>query len=173
MPAQCYTCRDKAISGEIVMAMTAKQLELQLERVKKLESNVTFQFGNVAKLMELDAIEHLQGSDLNLTAFRVLRTVETFERISMADLARHMVTDNAQISRTASNLRSRGLVEFESDPGNQRRKMVVLTEAGRVKLGEVDIRFKARQDAVRACLGDDLCNALTECFERLRVHFAR
>lgn len=155
------------------MTMSARQLELQLARVKKLESNVTFQFGNIAKLMELDAIDHLQGSGLNLTAFRVLRTVETFKQISMADLARYMVTDNAQISRTVADLRQRGLVEVEADACNKRRKLVLLTEAGRAKLDKLNVSFLARQKAVSECLGDELCDALGECFERLRVHFAR
>ena len=155
------------------MAITSKELELQLERVRKLESNVTFQFSIVAKLMEMDAVEELRDTPLNLTGYRLLRTVQTFERISMADLARHMVTDNAQISRTAAELRKQGLVEFEADPTSKRRKIVILTETGEALLRSLDPRFQKRQEAVRECLGDDLRASLSECFERLTAHFSR
>lgn len=155
------------------MAITSKELELQLERVRKLESNVTFQFHVVAKLMEMDAMNAIKDTPLNLTGYRLLRTVQTFERISMADLARHMVTDNAQISRTAADLRKQGLVDFETDPTSKRRKIVILTEAGESLLRSLDPRFQKRQAAVQECLGDELRGALAECFERLTAHFSR
>ncbi|WP_323766958.1 MarR family winged helix-turn-helix transcriptional regulator [Marinovum sp.] len=155
------------------MAITSKELEIQLERVRKLESNVTFQFSIVAKLMEMDAMNEIKDTPLNLTGYRLLRTVQTFERISMADLSRHMVTDNAQISRTAADLRKQGLVDFEADPTSKRRKIVILTEAGEDLLRSLDPRFKKRQEAVRECLGDDLRASLAECFERLTAHFSR
>ena len=98
------------------MKLTSQELELQLHRVRQLESNVTFQFSMIAKLMDNDALKLLADTPLTLTTYRLMRTVETFEAISIADLGRHMVTDNAQISRAATDLASKDLVTFRGDP---------------------------------------------------------
>lgn len=153
------------------MIQTSKVLEVQLERVRKLESNVTFQFSIISRLMDMDVTRLLKDTPLNLTGYRLLRTVQTFERISMADLARHMVTDNAQISRTAADLYKRGLVGIEADPSSKRRKIVVMTPQGESLLKELDPIFDKRRQGVKDCLGDDLMAALTEAFERLAEHF--
>jgi DNA-binding MarR family transcriptional regulator len=155
------------------MNLTSKELEIQLQRVRRFESNVTFQFSTISKLMDQNAQEHLKDTSLNLTAYRLMRTVEAFETISIADLSRHMVTDSAQISRTASELGKKGLVSFETDPKSKRRKLVVLSESGKELLAHVAPRFAARQQAIADCLGPDLRVGLGEAFERLTKHFSQ
>lgn len=154
------------------MTPTSKELEIQLERVKKLESNVTFQFSSIAKLMDMNALSLLIGTNLNLTAYRLLKTVETFEKISIADLSRHMVTDNAQISRTATDLGNRGLVDFLTDARNKRRKMVVLSAAGKSLMAELAPRFQERREAVEELLGKQAIDDLHKNFSKLVEHFS-
>ena len=153
------------------MNMTSKELEIQLNRLREFESNVTFQFSMISKLMDQNALELLSDTPLNLTAYRLLRTVETFEVISIADLSRHMVIDNAQVSRTASNLGKQGLVVFRSDPKSKLRKMVVLSESGVELMEKLAPRFAARRKVVAECLGENLCSELNTAFEKLTDHF--
>lgn len=154
------------------MKMTSHELELQLHRVRLLESNVTFQFSMIAKLMDNDAMKLLADTPLTLTTYRLMRTVETFEAISIADLGRHMVTDNAQISRAATDLSSKDLVTFRGDPTNKRRKLVSLSPNGKTLMDELTPRFKARREGVEACLGNQVITDLHVSFAKLVKHFA-
>lgn len=154
------------------MAVTSRELEIQLEQVRKLESNVTFQFSLIAKLMDQNALSLLAGTPLNLTAYRLMKTVETFESMSIADLSRHMVTDNAQISRVATDLGSKKLVEFCADPKSKRRKLVVLSDEGRRLMERLAPRFAARREAVEELLGKSAISDLQESFSKLVEHFS-
>ncbi|MBO9452226.1 MarR family transcriptional regulator [Tropicibacter sp. R16_0] len=154
------------------MAITSRALQKKLERVQKLESNVTFQFSLISKLMDQDAQALLTDTPLNLTAYRLMKTVETFESISIADLSRHMVTDNAQISRVATDLGHKGLVEFRADPKSKRRKLVALSNDGRGLMAELAPRFAERRMAVERLLGEDTIAELHESFAKLVEHFS-
>lgn len=154
------------------MKMTSHELEIQLHRVRQLESNVTFQFSMISKLMDNNALKLLVDTPLTLTTYRLLRTVETFEAISIADLGRHMVTDNAQISRAATELASKELVTFKGDPTNKRRKLVSLSPKGKELMDELAPRFKARREGVEACLGDQTIADLHLSFGKLVQHFS-
>ena len=154
------------------MKLTSQELELQLHRVRQLESNVTFQFSMIAKLMDNDALKLLADTPLTLTTYRLMRTVETFEAISIADLGRHMVTDNAQISRAATDLASKDLVTFRGDPTNKRRKLVSLSPKGKALMDELTPLFKARREGVEACLGEQVISDLHVSFAKLVQHFS-
>ncbi len=155
------------------MKLTSKSLERQLERVRKLESNVTFQFSMIAKLMDLDALALLADTPLTLTSYRALKTVETFEEISIADLSRHMVSDSAQISRVVAELSKNEFVEFNSDPTNKRRKLVVLSAKGHKLMESLAPRFEKRRQAVEDLLGDEIIDDLRLGFAKLVEHFSK
>lgn len=155
------------------MKLTSQELEIQLAKVRMLESNVTFQFSMISKLMDMNALQLLEDTPLTLLSYRLLKTVETFEEISIADLGRHMVTDNAQISRAATDLASKGLVAFASDPKNKRRKLVKLSPDGVALMNRLGPRFKARRQGVEDCLGEDVIAQLHAVFPKLVAHFAR
>jgi len=155
------------------MALTSKELQIQLDRLLKLESNVTFQFSMISKLMDHHALELLNDTSLNLTSYRLLKTVETFESISIADLSRHMVTDNAQISRTATELGRKELVEFRADPKTKRKKLVVLSAQGKELMEKLAPRFAARRKDMEICLGKETLDALFPAFEKLVEHFSK
>ncbi|WP_164660126.1 MarR family winged helix-turn-helix transcriptional regulator [Tropicibacter sp. Alg240-R139] len=154
------------------MTITSKELEKRLERVRTLESNVTFQFATISKLMDQNAQELLVGTPLNLTGYRVLKMVETFESLSIADLSRQMVTDSAQISRVATDLGAKGLVSFQSDPKNKRRKLVKLSKDGEALMQTLAPRFSARRAAVEALLGGEAITGLHESFAKLVEYFS-
>lgn len=154
------------------MTITSKELERRLAKVRTLESNVTFQFATISKLMDQDAQTLLVDTPLNLTGYRVMKMVETFESISIADLSRHMVTDSAQISRVATDLGSKGLVAFQSDPKNKRRKLVTLSADGEALMQSLAPRFAERRAAVETLLGKDTIAQLHESFAKLVEHFS-
>ena len=154
------------------MTITSTDLKIQLAKVQILESNVTYQLSMIAKIMDIHAQSLLSDTPLNLTAYRLLKTVETFELISIADLSRHMVTDNAQISRTATDLGRKGFVEFRADLKNKRRKMVVLSKDGMALMAKLAPRFEARRKEVEECLGEQAIEKLHKNFAKLVSQFS-
>ena len=137
------------------MKLTAATLESQLEKVKDLESRLTFRLSVLSKVLDHQSVELLKDSPLSLTSYRVLNVVEIFGAISISDLSRFTALDRAQISRTAENLGSQGLVTFSADPNSKRKKLVNLSDDGRSLLDEVQPKFADRQNWLNDQIGPD------------------
>lgn len=137
------------------MKLTAATLESQLEKVKDLESRLTFRLSVLSKVLDHQSVELLKDSPLSLTSYRVLNVVEIFGAISISDLSRFTALDRAQISRTAENLGSQGLVTFSADPNSKRKKLVNLSDDGRSLLDEVQPKFADRQNWLKDQIGPD------------------
>ena len=137
------------------MKLTAATLESQLEKVKDLESRLTFRLSVLSKVLDHQSVELLKDSPLSLTSYRVLNVVEIFGAISISDLSRFTALDRAQISRTAENLGSQGLVTFSADPNSKRKKLVNLSDDGRSVLDEVQPKFADRQNWLKDQIGPD------------------
>ena len=134
------------------MDLTSAALEAQLNKVRSLESKLTFRIAVLAKLLDHEGQAMLEDTPLNLTAYRILHTVETFGAITVSDLSRVNVIDRAQVSRTAVELEKLGFVAFRPDPTSKRKKLVVPTEAGVEILSNIAPRFAARRRELQDCL---------------------
>ena len=152
------------------MHVSAKALEHQLEKVRELEARLTFRLSVLSKILDHQAQEMLSDTDINLTAYRILNVVNTFDSASISDISRFCGNDRAQVSRTAVDLKSRGLVEFKEDPISRRKKLVALSEAGQMLLAELHPRFIARNNELDALLGPERRAALTEAISILTDH---
>ena len=149
------------------MQTSKKALEDQLERVRELESRLTFRLSVLSKRLDQQASDMLKGTPINLSSYRFLNVINTFEAISIADASRFIAMDRALASRTALGLEKLGLVRFQSDPGNKRKKLVVLTDAGGALITSLLPHFEGRRAKIEAHLGDDLLRALSECLDLL------
>lgn len=152
------------------MHVSAKALEHQLEKVRELESRLTFRLSVLSKMLDQQAQEMLSNTGINLTAYRILNVVNTFDSASISDISRFCGIDRAQISRTAVELDNLGLVVFREDPISQRKKLVALSEAGQTLLAELHPRFLARNKELDALLGPERRAALTESISILTEH---
>jgi DNA-binding MarR family transcriptional regulator len=115
------------------------------QALKSLEQNLTFQIAYLARTLEIDGAEKLQGSELKLTDYRILLAIELFDRLTAADLHRILLIDPAQISRTVSSLSGRKLVTITPDSINKRIKWLALDHVGQQKLDLVKPLFEQRQ----------------------------
>ncbi|MEM9139013.1 MAG: helix-turn-helix domain-containing protein, partial [Pseudomonadota bacterium] len=91
------------------MALTTDHLLQQVARLEALNANLTFRISRMAKLLEAEGAQRLEGSGLNLTSYRMMMVIAIFEEISVSDLSKLMLIDRAQISRAASDLIEDGL----------------------------------------------------------------
>lgn len=149
------------------MRLTSAELESQLEKVRDLESRLTFRLSVLSKILDQQSSELLKGTSLSLTAYRLLRVVDTLGEISISDLSRYAVLDRGQVSRTVITLGKQGLVEFADNPYSKRKKLVRLSKSGNEKLEEVRPRFIERQRALAESLGPEAHEGLLKGLDRL------
>ena len=149
------------------MKLTAAALERQLEKVRDLESQLTFRLSVLSKLLDQQVVALLKGTPLSLTSFRILTVVHTFEQISISDISRFNAIDRAQVSRTTIELEKRGFVTFLGDPKSKRKKLVLLTDEGKAILDEVRPKFEERRQALEQGLGPEAHKALWKGMTKL------
>lgn len=146
---------------------SAKDLEDQLEKIRDLESRLTFRLSILSKVMDQQAQGMLEGTGLTLTAYRIMNVAGTFGSLSISEISRICATDRAQISRTATDLEKRGLIAFSDDPSSRRKKNVSLTKEGDRLLDQVRPDFLSRNQKIDAILGPERRAALIDAINLL------
>jgi MarR family transcriptional regulator, lower aerobic nicotinate degradation pathway regulator len=105
--------------------------------------------------------------------FRVLAALAEFGPASQASLGRRADMDRSDVTAAVSELAAAGLVRRATDAGDRRRNVVTITDAGLVRLHELDTILAAVQDEVLAPLSADersvLTGLLTRVLERRRI----
>jgi DNA-binding MarR family transcriptional regulator len=115
------------------------------------------------------------GSVQTLSTLRVLRAVERHGLVqretSVSDVAEYMAVEHSTASRAVAGVVATGLLKKSYSPGDQRRCMLELTEAGRAALAEIT---GGRQQMVAETIAhwpvDDV-DALLVLLERLAHDF--
>lgn len=153
--------------------LTAKTLEDQLERVRTLESRLTFRLAILSKLLDQQAQSMLDGSGVNLTGYRILNVINTLGSTSISDISRFCGIDRAQVSRNATELEGQGLVVFEDDAVSKRKKLVAISPAGNALLDKIKPAFVERNENLDELLGPDRKAALIDCINLLTEHVTR
>ena len=149
------------------MRLTSADLEDQLRKVRDLEGRLTFQLAVLSRALDHQGADLLRDQPINLTAYRILNIVDTWGTISISELSRTCGIDRGQISRTADVLAGQGLVRFQDDSDNRRKKLVALTDAGLAKLDEVRPRFLSRNRHLEEALGPEALDGLRLGLKRL------
>lgn len=170
------------------MMLHARQAGLALRQMKSLESRVpedrrgnvravesllTFRLSVLSRRLDQQAAALLAGTSLTLTAYRMLVVIEAFGEISISDVSRFCAIGRAQIGRTAAELERRGLVEFRSDGGNRRKKLVAATKAGVEILERASPAFRDRSRILDERLGAERREALMDSLNSLSELFPR
>ncbi len=155
------------------MHQNSATLESQLEKVRELESRLTFRLSVLSKLLDKQSQEFLEGTPLNLSSYRILAVVRTFEAISISDISRFNAMDRGQVSRAAIELEKLHLVCFRADAVSKRKKLVVLTDNGHDLLAQVQPGFDNYRDTLEAALGPDDLSALSSGLNKLTEFISR
>jgi DNA-binding MarR family transcriptional regulator len=142
------------------MDFSKDALTERLQNLEELNTHLTFRISRLSKLLEVEGAARLADSGINLTAYRMLLVIEIFGEISVSDLAKVMLIDRALISRAASDMIERGLLDARSDPASRRKKLLALTGPGRDVFVELRDRFDARQAEVEALLSGESLEGL-------------
>ncbi|MFK7995985.1 MAG: MarR family winged helix-turn-helix transcriptional regulator [Granulosicoccus sp.] len=149
------------------MHMNSAALESQLEKVRELESRLTFRLSVVSKLLDQQSQALLGGTQLSLSSYRILAVVHTFQQISISDISRFNAMDRAQVSRAAVDLEKLGYVGFEANPQSKRKKMVTLTKEGHDILKKIQPKFDTYRSTLEEALGRENMQALSTGLSKL------
>ncbi|WP_417589005.1 MarR family winged helix-turn-helix transcriptional regulator [Pararhodobacter oceanensis] len=155
------------------MHFSAKTLEDQLERVRALESRLTFRLSILSKFLDQQAQAMLEGSGINLTGYRILNVINTLGGTSISDISRFCAMDRAQVSRSATELERQGLVTFKEDAVSKRKKLVEISSAGNALLETIKPAFLERNEKLDELLGPERKAALTEAINLMTEHVTR
>jgi DNA-binding MarR family transcriptional regulator len=92
------------------------------------------------------------GNGLRGYHYRLLAALEEWGPASQADLGRSTGIDRSDVTAVLTELESGNLIERAVDPGNKRRNIVTLTQAGVDQLRDLDVIVDAIQDELLAPL---------------------
>lgn len=165
--------RQAGLALRQMKSLESRAPEDRRENVRAVESLLTFRLSVLSRRLDQQAAALLAETSLTLTAYRMLVVIEAFGEISISDISRFCAIGRAQIGRTAAELERRGLVEFRSDGGNRRKKLVAATKAGLELLERASPAFRERSRALDERLGEERREALMESLNRLSELFPR
>lgn len=95
-----------------------------------LENSIGYLLNRAASLIAARFDDDLKAHDVTLQAWRILATLSQFERQSVSELADHTGAELSYLSRSASQLEQRGLIQREPSALDRRASLLSLTEAG-------------------------------------------
>lgn len=96
----------------------------------------------------------LQGIGLTVAQFSLLRHLARLDEPSISALADAMGLDRSTLGRNLKPLQAEGLVELQGDAGDQRNRLVLLTDTGRERLEQGAAPWEAVQQRMHEQLGE-------------------
>jgi DNA-binding MarR family transcriptional regulator len=126
--------------------------EDRLHGISQLQSQLTFRFSVLSKLLDQQMTAIAARHGLSLIEYRLLATLEAFGTLSSADLARYTGYDKAAVSRATKTIIEEGLMDVRDDPDHGRRRILSLTDAGTARLEAAKPEVAARRDGLSAQL---------------------
>lgn len=133
-----------------------------------LSSFVTFRIARVQNTLNAHAIATLAAqSDLTLTEWRMLASIESRKQTTAAEIVRHTQIDKAQVSRAIKSLRARNLIIASENLEDHRQQTLSLSDAGRSVFEKLVVVMRQRQAMLTQDIEEDEIKVLFSILERL------
>ncbi|MEU6149221.1 MarR family transcriptional regulator [Actinosynnema sp. NPDC047251] len=135
----------------------------------RLRDTPSWLLNSVAVVAQRLVTEGLGAQGARRYHYSLLAALEEFGPASQADLGRRGGVDRSDVVATVNELSERGFVQRAPDPGDRRRNVVTLTEAGAAHLRHLADVLAGAQDALLAPLAggerEELVRMLTKVLE--------
>ncbi|MEM1237493.1 MAG: MarR family transcriptional regulator [Pseudomonadota bacterium] len=154
------------------MSLSTEQLEEQVRKLSELNDFLTYRISKMGRLLEAEATLRLKGTGINLTTYRIMLVISIFEEITVSDLARLLVIDRAQVSRLASDMTRKRLLTSKPERSNKLKKLLMLTETGKVLCSELKTRFEGRTDLIAQHATEEELAMLVPLLDRINTSLA-
>ncbi|HEY6797817.1 MAG TPA: MarR family transcriptional regulator [Kineosporiaceae bacterium] len=99
--------------------------------------------------------------------FALLAALDEFGPLSQAELGRRCGLDRSDVTPAVGELQDRGMLDRQTDPGDRRRNVVRITEAGRNHLHDLDQLIATAQEDLLAPLSPVERQLLVELLRKL------
>ena len=112
------------------------------------------------------------ASDTDYTGaqFEVLRQLAVTDgRSTTSEIARELAVDPAAITRLVAQLTALGLVERETDARDGRRRPVVLTDKGRLRMADLHASLHERESALTSVVDPQDIETATRVLQAMRA----
>jgi DNA-binding MarR family transcriptional regulator len=97
----------------------------------------------------------LAEAGLHRSQYALLASLDEFGPLSQVSLSDRSGLDRSDVVRWVDDLTAQGLSERTRDPRDRRRNVVSMTEHGRRRLAELDIRLARAQDELLRDLSEE------------------
>lgn len=112
-------------------------------------------------------IPHLRANDLTAQQWRVLRALHETDGLELSEVSRRCYLLMPSLSRIVQNLQKRALISRSVSDTDQRRSIVVLTEAGQALVIEMMPESEARYQQITDAFGYGKLELLSELLDEL------
>lgn len=92
---------------------------------------------------------------LQLEQFPILLTAYSVEGLSQQEIADVTHRDKSSIQRTLVALEKKGLLKIVQDPGDKRRNLVYVTDAGKYLSEQIKVLMQRAEEATFSVLSDE------------------
>jgi DNA-binding MarR family transcriptional regulator len=100
--------------------------------------------------------EVLADEGLHRSQFALMASLEQFGSLSQSALSERSGLDRSDVVRWIDDLAGQGLVERSQDPTDRRRNVISLTDQGRRRLTDLDLKLnRAQQELLTALTPDE------------------
>lgn len=124
--------------------------------------HLCFQVGRVARQLVSHYNRELAPLGLTTTQYFLLAAIKPDETPTIGEISARTYLDNSTLTPIIDRLVRDGWIERVPDASDRRTTRIALTENGRERLPAARARGNAVEAAMRAELGDELIDALTE-----------
>ena len=109
-------------------------------------------------------------TDYTGAQFEVLRQLAVTDgRSTTSEIARELAVDPAAITRLVAQLTALGLVERETDARDGRRRPVVLTDKGRLRMADLHASLHERESALTSVVDPQDIETATRVLQAMRA----
>lgn len=134
--------------------------------------HLCFQVGRVARQLASHYNRVLAPLGLTTTQYFVLAAIKPDETPTMGELSTRTYLDNSTLTPIIDRLERDGWIARVADPADRRATRIALTADGQLRLPDARARGNAVEAAMRAELGDELVDSLTEGMRKVaRVEY--
>ncbi len=139
----------------------------------EMHYHLCFQVGRVARQLVGHYNRVLAPLGLTTTQYFVLAAIKPGETPPMGEISARTYLDNSTLTPIIDRLERDGWIERIADPADRRTTRIALTASGAERLPAARARGNAVEAAMRAELGDELIDLLTEGMRKVaRVEYS-
>lgn len=96
----------------------------------------------------------LRKTGIRSTQYALMKCIETADNATVGDLSAALCMEQSTATRNVELLRERGYVSFSPHARDARKKILSLTDSGRIKLEEAASLWREAQDRIRESMGE-------------------